>query len=118
MGIRFSQGGLVDIDPTTVVPPGLAEAYEVFPAEMGLAQLVASGALVATGDGGFPDQYRIAQPIPRFPAGLTGSHAVVFVLERGVPLPAGDAGHSCVLSEKTGLPLVNADICRQLGLSG
>jgi hypothetical protein len=110
-GIRFTPGGVVDIDPAAVVPTGLAQAYDVLPAEMGLAQLVASGALVATSEGGFPDHYLIAEPIPRFPAGLYGSEAVWFVLGGGVPLPAGNPGHSCVVSEETGLPIVNAQFC-------
>jgi hypothetical protein len=36
------------------------------------------------------------------PAGLSGAHSVVFVLERGVPYPRGDAGHSVVLDQATG----------------
>jgi len=36
------------------------------------------------------------------PAGLSGANSVVFVLERGVPYPRGDAGHSVVLDQATG----------------
>ncbi len=36
------------------------------------------------------------------PAGLSGAQSVVFVLERGVPYPRGDAGHSVVLDQATG----------------
>lgn len=36
------------------------------------------------------------------PAGLSGAHSVVFVLERGVPYPRGDAGHSVILDQATG----------------
>jgi hypothetical protein len=30
----------------------------------------------------------------RFPAELTGAHSVTFLLPEGMPMPAGDAGHS------------------------
>ncbi|HXJ34551.1 MAG TPA: hypothetical protein VMS22_11020 [Candidatus Eisenbacteria bacterium] len=50
--------------------------------------------------------------IPRFPAGLAGAQAVSFTLGRGVPMPAGDPGHSCVISEETGLSLANERLCR------
>ncbi len=101
-------GGLVEIEPTAVAPAGVAEPYEIFPSTMGLAQLVGSGALEVHGD----RDYYIAKPIPRFPARLTGAFGVTFVLGRGVPMPAGDPGHSCVISEETGLPLTNPSICQ------
>lgn len=58
--------------------------------------------------------FYIASAIPRFPAGLFGAHAVTFILGRGVAMPAGSPGHSCVLSEDTGLPLSNAFLCEYL----
>jgi hypothetical protein len=100
--IHFSPGGLVDIDPERVVPRERAEEYEVLPEYMGLAQLVASGAL-ENHDGAF----FIVRPIPRFPAGLYGALRVRFVLGRGLPMPAGSPCHSCVISEETGLALTN-----------
>jgi hypothetical protein len=36
------------------------------------------------------------------PEGLSGAHAVVFVLERRMPYPRGDPGHSVVLDQTTG----------------
>lgn len=36
------------------------------------------------------------------PGGLHGAHSVVFVLEKGVPYPRGDAGHSVILDQATG----------------
>jgi hypothetical protein len=104
---HYYSGGLVQIEPTAVAPAGVAEPYEIFPSTFGLAQLVGSGALEIHGD----RDYYIAKPIPRFPAGLTGGLSVTFVLGRGVPMPAGDPGHSCVISEETGLPLANSSIC-------
>lgn len=105
----FNPGGIVDVDPADVVPAG-AEAYVVLPQWFGLAQLVASGALTNQG-GPFGGYFYIAAPIARFPAGLAGAQAVSFVLGRGVPMPPGDPGHSCVISEETGLPLVDSWLC-------
>lgn len=107
-GTFFAPGGLLEIDPAAVVSQEPAQPYEVLPSEMGLAQLVGSGALVP-GDG---ETFYVSRPIPRFPAGLSGSHAVSFLLGRGVPMPPGDPGHSCVISEETGLPLANESLCR------
>lgn len=96
-GLSFSPGGVVEIDPATVVATAPAERYEVLPQGFGLAQLVATGGLEHRE--GF---FYIARAIPRFPAGLYGAHSVDFVLASGVPMPAGDPGHSCVISEETG----------------
>jgi hypothetical protein len=100
----FSPGGVVDVDPSAVVP-GVAEPYVVLPQGFGLAQLVASGGLESR-----EGYFYIAHPIPRFPAGLYGAHSVSFVLGRGVPMPEGHPGHSCVVSEETGLP-VDGTLC-------
>lgn len=99
----FSPGGVLAIDAASVVPS--AEPYEVLPRGFGLAQLVAAGALQPHTDSPVLGTFYIARPIPRFPAGLHGAHAVRFVLGRGVPMPAGDPGHSCVISEETGRPI-------------
>lgn len=36
------------------------------------------------------------------PAGLSGAHAVIFVLDPGKPFPLGDLGHSLVLDVSSG----------------
>jgi hypothetical protein len=36
------------------------------------------------------------------PGDLYGAHAVIFVLDKGVPYPRGDAGHSVILDQATG----------------
>jgi hypothetical protein len=110
-GLWFSPGGVVDIDPALVISSTPAERYDVLPQGFGLAQLVATGDIELRGSA-FPfGEYYIARPIPRFPAGLYGAHLVQFILGRGVPLPAGSPGHSCVISEETGLPIANDVIC-------
>ena len=76
---------------------------------MGLAQLVAQRRVQALGG----DGYRIARPIARYPAGLTGAHAVRLALAPGVPAPAGEPGHACVTAEPGGQVLANALLCEQ-----
>jgi Ca2+-binding EF-hand superfamily protein len=97
---RFSPGGLIEIDPKTVVSSQPAERYDVLPQQAGLLQLVQSGALTMNRSGEFLIHRKI-----RFPGGLHGAHAVKFLLLRGVPEPDGDPGHSDVMSEETGEPL-------------
>ncbi len=104
---RFSPGGLIAIDPAKVVSSKPAESYKVLPQQAGLLQLVQSGALTQNGSSEFLIREKI-----KFPAELTGAHQVKFLLLRGVPLPEGNAGHSCVMSEETGTALHNASLCR------
>lgn len=95
---RYYPDGVIEIAPTAVTASSKAEAYDVLPNQAGLLQLVNSGALVERGG-----EFHIKQKM-RFPAGLFGAHSVRFLLLRGVPLPDGRAGHSCVISEETGQP--------------
>lgn len=105
--LRFSPRGLAQFEPQQVISAAPAQAYEVLPQGIGLAQLVASGHLERSRNG-----YRIVKPIPHFPAGLNGAHSVTFVLAKGVPMPGGSPGHSCVISEETGEPLRAGALCR------
>jgi len=107
--LSFYPNGVIDLKVADVVAPGPVAAYEVLPGEAGLREFIRSGAMRVTPDG----YYMIEKPIPRFPAGLNGSHSVKFILAKGVPLPAGDPGHSPVVSEETG-ECVGGDICRIL----
>jgi hypothetical protein len=111
--MRFSESGI------TFVPASLVEAssevleYDVMPREAGLLQLVTAGKLEATTSGRSGQAaYRIVAPIPRFPAGLSGSHSVMFFLAEGVPMPAGSPAHSPVFLEETGECLGNSVLCR------
>jgi Ca2+-binding EF-hand superfamily protein len=90
---------LLTIDPAQVLAPGKVEPYVVLPRQYGLRQLVEEGKLQRTEDG-----YRIVQPIPRFPTGLAGAHAVAFYLPEGMPMPEGDLGHSEIILEKKKAP--------------
>lgn len=90
---RFSPGGVAFLDAASVIASGTAEDYQVLPQEAGLVQLMQDGAV--TLERGY---YVINKPIARFPAGLNGSHSVRFLLEDGVPMPAGSPGHSKVIT--------------------
>lgn len=94
---RFSPGGVVEIDPGTIVVSLPVSRYEVLPQQAGLIQLMQTGALSQNRLGEFLIHKKI-----RFPAGLAGAHSVKFLLLRGVPMPEGDPGHSPVVSEETG----------------
>jgi hypothetical protein len=104
----YFPGGVVEIDPLSVVASRPAERYLVLPSQAGLLQLVQDGALTRNKLG----EFLIKQKI-RFPAGLSGGHSVKFLLLRGVPEPDGDPGHSCVIVEETGEPLKSSrSACR------
>jgi Ca2+-binding EF-hand superfamily protein len=94
---RFFPGGVIDIDPKTVVASAPAAAYEVLPSQAGLVQLLSTGALTQNRAG----EYIVRQKI-RFPAGLAGAHSVTFLVMKGAPYPDGDPAHSCVIMEGSG----------------
>lgn len=94
---RFSPGGVIEIDPKTVVGSQPAANYEVLPQQAGLVQLLALGALKQNSVG----EYIVRDKI-RFPAGLAGAHSVTFLIMKGTPYPDGDPGHSCVIVEEGG----------------
>jgi Ca2+-binding EF-hand superfamily protein len=94
---HFFRGGVVEIDPKTVVARTPATAYEVLPAQAGLAQLLETGALTQNSS----REYIVRQKI-RFPPGLYGAHSVTFLIMKGAPYPDGNPGHSCVVMEEVG----------------
>jgi EF hand len=94
---RFSPGGVIEIDPKSVIGSVPAASYEVLPQQAGLVQLLASGALKQNSLG----EYIVREKI-RFPAGLYGAHSVTFLVMKGAPYPDGDPGHSCVIMEENG----------------
>jgi Ca2+-binding EF-hand superfamily protein len=94
---RFSPGGVIEIDPKSVVGSVPAENYEVLPQQAGLVQLLASASLKQNSLG----EYIVREKI-RFPAGLYGAHSVTFLVMKGTPYPDGDPGHSCVIMEENG----------------
>lgn len=99
---------VVAVDAATVVSPFPVEPYAVMPGRAGLAQLLADGSILQIDDRSF----RIVKPIPHFPADLAGAHAVRFLVAKGVPMPAGSPGHSCVILEETGQSVGVPALCR------
>ncbi len=123
---RYFPGGLADLDPQSVVALLSVKPYDVLPEQAGIAELIERGAL-EPGDfararvfGNFTvvgnvtvtgaeqtDEYQLAMSFRivrkmRLPTGLSGAHAVKFVLAKGVEMPDGDPGHSTIVSEETG----------------
>jgi Ca2+-binding EF-hand superfamily protein len=92
--LTFYPGGLMRIDAAAVIGGQAVTNYEVLPQQAGLLQLLIDGALVRNDRGDF-----VVTRQTRFPAGLAGSHAVRFIVPKGVPRPAGDPGHSKVTME-------------------
>jgi len=99
-------GGVVDVDPKSVVSPHEARPYSVLPQEAGMLQLLDRGDLTPDMNG--RDVFTIKRPI-RFPAGLYGGHSHHFLLAPGVAMPTGIAGHSCVMSQQTGQVVLSGD---------
>ena len=98
---RYIPAGIFQIAAEEVRGRGISfQPYDILPGQAGLAQLAGSGELKRISNG-----YRIAKPIAHYPAGLHGAEMTNFLLARGVPEPAGDPGHSCVIDEATGQPL-------------
>jgi len=96
---QFKPNGLAIVPIEKVVSLKPVNEYDIYPAEAGLIQLLNSGHLKHLENG----TYYIHETFPRYPAGLGGSHAVDFILGKGVKNPDGSPGHSDVLSEETGL---------------
>ena len=94
--IRYWPGGLVEIDPRSVVTPTTVARYEVLPSQMGLAQLLGSGAIQREPGS---RALRVVKPIPRMPPAMGGAHSEQLILNRDVPTPPGDPVHSCVRRE-------------------
>lgn len=106
--ILFWPAGIGQASAKDVVSLASVEPYQVLPAQFGIAQLLGNGSLMRGEKGG----YRIVRAIPRYPAGMTGSHAEKLAIAPGVPRPAGDPGHSCVYYEDD-LPPTGSAICRR-----
>lgn len=98
----FFPGGVVAIDPSTVVAVQRVTAYEVLPSQLGLIQLMQKGVLTRNRSGAF-----LIHDKMRFPAGLYGAHSARFVLLDGVPAPEGIQGHSCLAQQETDTPVEN-----------
>ncbi len=97
-----SPGGIVEIKPTDVVTGNKVEAYETYPKMAGLLQLQKAGKIETMKGGGWKVKAKM-----RFPSGLHGGHSTKFFVPKGIPIPDGDPGHSCVFIEETASSMGN-----------
>ncbi len=74
---------------------------------MGLSQLIGSGHVERTASGAF----RIVKPITHMPPSMGGAHSVKLIVAKGVPVPPGSPGHSCVILEETGVATAGGPHC-------
>ncbi|MCH9808323.1 MAG: hypothetical protein K0U74_11375 [Alphaproteobacteria bacterium] len=105
---RYFPGGIVKINPARISTKGNAERYEVLPSYAGIIELLKDGSLEKISS----RRFRIAKPIPRYPANLNGSLRVTFVLAQGLSQPDGVLGASCLISEETGKRLAGSTRCK------
>lgn len=94
--IRYWPGGLVDVEPRTVVTPATVERYKVLPSQMGLAQLLGSGAVQREPNS---RALRVVKPIAHMPPSMGGTHSEQLIFNADVPIPPGDPVHTCVIHE-------------------
>lgn len=104
---RYNPGGLIHVDPAQLVAARPAHRLRVLPNYAGLAQLIDEGLLepvvMRTDYGQPPQTFRIVGKTT-LPEGLSGALSVHFILKRGVPMPDGDLGHSCIVPEDSSVP--------------
>jgi hypothetical protein len=107
---KFFPGGLVNLNVKDVISDAPAVDYIVLPNWAGISQLVYKKSFVAGKNG-----YKIIEDIPYFPAGLYGGMSTNFFLKKGVNLPKGDPGHSCVVYDETHQPatLLSKTLCHK-----
>ncbi len=100
--VRFAPAGLAYVPPAEIIGAA-AGSYEAPPHFFGLAYYVARGVLERLPET-TPGQrvFGVARPFSLFPAGLSGSRSVTFVVRPGTPAPFGSPGHSCIVFSATG----------------
>jgi len=119
------QKDVLGFDAGSVIAGSTAEPYAVLPGYAGVAQLVASGALIHNqpvlpslakvlrgdptpyGDQGFEKNFFIAQDIPAFPA----DSEATYIVAKGVKVPDSRSRRGCVISQETGLAMPGGDNC-------
>lgn len=107
--LRFSAGGVEPININEVVSDIKPEVYRVLPQQVGLLQLIGEEKIKPLGGNG----YLVLQQI-NYPANLNDALRVKFIVSKGVPLPIGDPGSSCVFSEEEAKIVVGDGRCNFL----
>jgi hypothetical protein len=103
--LRFNPSGIMSFNASDVVSEAKVEAYEVYPEHAGLMQLEAQGKITKQNG-----HWRINDSI-RFPAGLAGALSTSYILPKGIKMPEGDVGHSCLRSEDPAIKASNNGEC-------
>jgi hypothetical protein len=107
--MRFNPFGLMSFKPETVVSEAMPEPYVVLPEHAGLLQLQGQGKIEFVS--GNKEMWKVKSQI-RYPAGLAGALSTSFFIPKGVPLPEGSPGHSCVFSEEKAGDISEGGLCR------
>jgi hypothetical protein len=106
--LQYNPFGLMVFKPEEIVTEAKAEAYSVLPEHAGLLQLQGEGKIeFVPGNRGM---WKVKAQI-RYPAGLGGALSTSFFISKGVPVPEGNPGHSCVFSEQKAKNLTDDMLC-------
>jgi hypothetical protein len=90
---------VMDFKPEEILTDAKPETYAVLPERSGLAQLQGEGKIRLVTDKHV--MWTVKNQI-RYPAGLYEKLATSFFVPKGVPLPNGNPGDSCIFSEDNG----------------
>jgi hypothetical protein len=105
-------GGVVALDPASVMSRLPAEPYRVLPSPFGFHKALQDGTMSdLSTDAGI--RYRIEKPLPYFPPVVYRSRKIVFELAEGIEVPQGAEQRYCVfdLAGKQ-LPTDSMSLCR------
>jgi hypothetical protein len=105
--LRVWPAGLVTFDPREVISSVPVSPYKVLPNQMGLAQLLGAGSMERVSDG----KFKVVRPIAQLPPAMYGPAAISIVIGDGVPMPPGEPGNACVLSEQDWRKLTAGSPC-------
>lgn len=95
--MRSHPEGVTEVRAKDLVASAEHERYEILPNTGGLLQLIADGQIeILEAHEPGDESYVLLSPFPRFPGGMYGPHSVTFIIPNGVPMPAGQLGHSII----------------------
>jgi Ca2+-binding EF-hand superfamily protein len=92
-------GGVIEIDPASVVGRRPAVAYQVLPSPFGFRRALDDGVLTDL-SGGSNTRFRIEKPLPYFPPSTGRSRALTFNLAEGIEMPRGATQRYCVFDSR------------------
>lgn len=97
-------GGVVELDPSSVLGRRPAVAYEVLPSPFGYRKALDDGVLTDLSEG-FDIRFRVEKQLPYFPPAAGRGRQMVFELAEDIAMPRGKTQRICVLdSEGKTLP--------------